>query len=286
MRSNWGWLADWLDNQRIAIVMSEPSDDPRYDKYPASVAILDTVTGLTQVLPPDYPDIDLANPLIQFGGRWGSIMYNATLTRAVYAAPVSNPPPETGGGNGYVFYSLTGEKKLAEISNPSMRALPIWFGDGMQFIVKGGDEFYQVSAGGELKKLTRFNPDYIFDKNSGLDYLVDSYYSLSPDESRLAFWQTRYEKNLDTNQLSYTLAILDIETGEVTDTCISYGDHSPFNFPANSYPVWSPDGSTLAVYANYRSEEKEGELVLIDLEKQTAYPLPGNLIPTGWLLAE
>jgi len=286
IRSNWGWLADWLDDQRIAIVMSEPSDDPRYDKYPASVVILDTVTGLTQVLPPDYPDIDLANPLIQFGGRWGSIMYNATLTRVVYAGRVSNPPPETGGGNAYIFYSLTDEKRLAGILNLRMRALPIWIGNGMQAIILGVDEFYRVDADGKIEKLTRFNPDYVFNEGSSLDYLFDDYYSLSPDESRLAFWQTRHEKNLDTNQLSYTLAILDIETGEVTDTCISYGDHSPFNFPANSYPVWSPDGSTLAVYANYRSEEKEGSLVLINLEKQTAYPLPGNWIPTGWLLAE
>ena len=287
MRSNWGWLADWLDDQRIAIVMSEPSDDPRYDKYPASVVILDTVTGLTQVLPPDYPDIDLANPLIQFGGRWGSIMYNATLTRAVYAAPVSNPPPEIGSSNGYVFYSLTEEKKLAEIPNPSLRALPIWFGDGMQFILEGGDEFYRVSADGELEKLTRFNPNYIFDKSSGLDYLLDDYYSLSPDESRLAFWQTMFDRSLDRNKISFTLAILDIETGEVTDTCISSGHYlSGSDLPANPYPIWSPDGSTVAVYANYRSEEKEGSLVLIDLEKQIAYPLPGNWIPTGWLLAE
>jgi len=238
------------------------------------------------VLPPDYPDIDLANPLIQFGGRWGSIMYNATLTRVVYAGRVSNPPPETGGGNAYIFYSLTDEKRLAGILNLRMRALPIWIGNGMQAIILGVDEFYRVDADGKIEKLTRFNPDYVFNEGSSLDYLFDDYYSLSPDESRLAFWQTRHEKNLDTNQLSYTLAILDIETGEVTDTCISYGDHSPFNFPANSYPVWSPDGSTLAVYANYRSEEKEGSLVLINLEKQTAYPLPGNWIPTGWLLAE
>jgi len=286
MRSNWGWLADWLDNQRIAIVIHEPSDDPRYQKYPASVAIFDTVTGQTQVLAPDYPDIDFANPLTQFGGRWGSTIYNASLTRVVYAGRMSNPPPETGGGNAYIFYSLIDEKRLAGIFNLRMRALPIWIGNGMQVITLGVDEFYRVEADGKIEKLTRFNPDYVFNEGSSLEYLFDDYYSLSPDENRLAFWQARYDKNLDRHQFSYTLAFLDIGTGEITDTCISYGAHLPFDFPTNSYPIWSPDGSTLVVYANYRSEENEGSLVLIDLEKQTAYPLPGNWIPTGWLLAE
>ena len=286
IRSNWGWLADWLDDQRIAIVMSEPSDNPRYDKYPASVVILDTVTGQIQILPPDYPGIDRANQMTQFGRRWGSTVYNASLKRVVYAGPVSNPPPETGGGNGYIFYSLTEAKKLAEIRNPYGATLPIWLDDGMQFIILGVDEFYRVSAEGKLEKLTRFNPDYVITKGSGRNYWLDDFYSLSPDESRLAFWQTQNDKNLDQHQLSYTLAILEIETGLVTDTCISYGINLPFDLPTNFYPIWSPDGSTLAVYANYRSEENEGELVLIDLEKQTAYPLPGNWIPTGWLLAE
>ena len=274
MPENWGWLAGWVNNQQIAIVMSEPSDNPRYDKYPASVLILEPFTEQTQVLLPDYPYIDRTNQMINFGGHWGSTIYNPSLSRVVYAG--------THNFLGYLLYSLTEEKILAEIPNYNLGALPIWFSDGTQFIVLGGDDFYKVGASGETKKITWFNPNYDIDKNAGWDYFIENYYSLSPNENLLAFWFGRHDENTSWDQTAFTLAILNLETGEIIDTCI---EHRHEHFPPFAYPIWSPDSKNLLVSTKY-SQESERDLVLIDLEKYAAYQLQSNLMPVGWLAVD
>jgi hypothetical protein len=276
MQENWGWLADWINNKQIGIVMAEPSDNPRYDKYPASVLILDPFTEQIQVLLPDYPYIDRANQMTNFGGLWGSTIYDPNLSLVVYAGARNL--------SGYLLYSLTDEKILAEIPGLARRALPIWFSNGMQFIVLGED-FYKVSASGETEKITWFNPNYDFDKYVGWDYFIKSYYSLSPNENLLAFWFGRHEENISWDQTTFTLAILNLETGEIIDTCIllskyTYEHSSPF-----PYPIWSPDSKKLLVSARYPQEGKR-DLVLIDLEKYAAYQLHSDLIPAGWLVAD
>lgn len=280
MQENWGWLADWVNNQQIAIVMSEPSDNPRYVKYPASVLILDPFTEQTQVLLPDYPYIDRANQMTQFGGLWGSTIYDPSLSRVVYAGARNL--------SGYMFYSLTEGKILAEIPSPSRRALPIWFSNGVQFIVLGED-FYKVSASGETKKITWFNPNYDIDKNAGwsyfINYFIKNYYSLSPNENFLAFWFGKREENISWDQTTFTLAILNLETGEIIDTCIELSNYTHEDLPPYAYPIWSPDSKKLLVSAKY-PQEGERDLVLIDLEKYAAYQLQSDLIPAGWLVAD
>ena len=277
MQENWGWLADWVNNQQIAIVMAEPSDNPRFDKLPASVLILNPFTEQTQVLLPNYPYIDIVNPMIQFGGRWGSTIYDPSLSRVVYAGAEKF--------QGYLLYSLTEGKILAKIPNPNRRALPIWFSNGTQFIVLGGDDFYKVSASGEIKKITWFNPNYIINENAGLDYFIRDYYSLSPNENLLAFWLARHDENISWNQTTFTLAILNLETGEIIDTCIISSDYTYEHLPPLAYPIWSPDSKNLLVSPKY-SQGSEGNLVLFDQEKQAAYKLPSDWVPTGWLLPE
>lgn len=277
MQENWGWLADWINNQQIAIVMAEPSDDPFYDKFPASVLILNPFTEQTQVFSPNYPYIDRANPMINFGGRWGSTIYDPSLSRVVYAG--------THNFLGYMLYSLTEGKILAEIPNYNLAALPIWFSNGSQLIVLGGDDFYKVSTSGETKKITWFNPNYNINKNAGWDFFIRSYYSLSPNENLLAFWFGKREENVSWDQTTFTLAILNLETGEIIDTCIKASNYQHEHLPPFAYPIWSPDSKNLLVSAKY-PQENERDLVLIDLEKHAAFRLQSDLIPAGWLVGD
>jgi hypothetical protein len=283
MQSNWGWLADWVDNQQIAIVKAEKSDNARYIKYPASVVILDTFTGKMQEFPPDYPNIDIANQGISLG-YWGSTVYDPTLTWVVYAGMMSNPPDPMFGSLGYILYSLTKEEILAEIPDQGPRANPIWFPDGKRFVILGRDEFYQVNTHGQIEKLTDLNPDYDIVNNSGRAYLLDYHYSLSPDGNFIAFWQTKYNEDVKHDQLTFFLAILDLTTGVVTDTCIKSGHHDFEILLADPTPIWSPDSKSLVVLANLHEGEGSRNLVLVDLVERAAYELQSSYLPTGWLV--
>ena len=79
-----------------------------------------------------------------------------------------------------------------------------------------------------------------------------------------------------------TLAILVTHTGEIINTCIPSG-YKLHEFPSFPYPVWLPDGNTIAVIANYRSESKEYDAVLIDLEIFTAFTIGTNQMPIDWV---
>lgn len=120
---------------------------------------------------------------------------------------------------------------------------------------------------------------------------------------------TRYDGNLDWDETTFRLAILDMESGEIVDTGIPSGHNkemSKFEYPVFPEPVWSPDGNSLIISANLRYDEpvqgvemdEEGnkitisylervarDLVLIDLENMTAYQLPSEWIPNEWIPA-
>jgi hypothetical protein len=99
----------------------------------------------------------------------------------------------------------------------------------------------------------------------------------------LAFWFAKHDENISWNQTTFTLAVLNLETGEVIDTCIMSRNYTPEDLPPLPYPIWSPDSKNLLISAKY-SQGSGGHLVLIDLEKQAAYQLSSDLVPAGWLV--
>lgn len=281
MYENQGRVAAWFDDERIAIKKYEEGFREGMSKYPASVVIVSIMNGETQLLESDYPNIDGANYLIHLG-NWGTTVYDPTLTRVVYAGDVTHPGQPDKLINGYILYSLSEEKILAEIPDQDFHlgTLPQWFADGSQFIVEGEDELYLVGADGDIENLTQFNIEEDFSEKENRYYRIPGYYSLSPDESQLAFW---LERNNGEELSQVTLAVLDLETGEATDTCIEYGYDSAVTITS---PTWSPDSSKLVISAEYGEVENEVGLVLIDLEDHIAFQLPSDWNPTGWLLPE
>ncbi len=268
----WGWIGQWLDNQRVVIVMSEPeSPGSNFDKYPRDIIVVNLLDNKTQTLQSNYPDIDRGSNNLTWMHS-GSTAYDNTLTRVVYPG-VIDAVSET--GMGYILYGIPEKRKLAQLPNPSFGNEPIWSPDGSQFIVMGDSEFYRVSRDGDISRVTHMNPAYDPSTRNGLHF-YSYFYSWSSDGKLVALWL----ELLGTD--SHTLAILDTHTGLITDTCIPWRYDVQRRIP---YPVWSPDGRSLVVEANFHQEENGNDVVLVDLKKNAAYKIATNFYPVDWLMS-
>src|SRR5262249_34934011 len=136
---------------------------------------------------------------------------------------------------------------------------PLWTPDGKQFIIAtnldtthplaSAQEFFAVSRDGEIRQLTHFMDYY-----QEIEILDD--YSLSPNGKLLAFWIRAKPSQFDNPRL----AVLNIETGEVTNYCIK-GDPFPDNGVYPDIPAWSPDGTQLLVISRPPEDTKTRRVI-------------------------
>ena len=110
-----------------------------------------------------------------------------------------------------------------------------------------------------------------------LSYLTTTYtafqddWALSPDETRIAFWLSIEDED---NPIDHELAVLNVESGEVTNYCIT----------GNRTPIWSPDGRQIAI-----TQYNKGVLdfMIVDIEEGIAYDITEqeNVRIEGWLVS-
>lgn len=264
---NWITLTQWQDNENLLILTKEllKSDFP---DPPNLLVVVNTITGQSQKLIPDYPEIVQAYTL-----QWasGHTVYDPALTRVVYAK-------KTKTGENYTLWDIPGKREL--ISLPAdIREEPVWSPDGATFIVFTHNGLTLVSREGtilyaidinKMLALDPYNPHY---SARGFRY--------SPDGNRVAFWNINpaYEENAET----YHLMILDTRNGKVVDTCIEQGnDLVGFGWVQPSL-VWSPSGDKVAAYANYRESENTWDVLIANVEQKSAVKIAENLYPVGWI---
>jgi Tol biopolymer transport system component len=116
---------------------------------------------------------------------------------------------------------------------------------------QGGFEVFIVSSNGEIQRLTYFsNQDSYFQRS----------WSLSPDETKLAFW---IADDFVEFQTEWQLVVLDIPSGEVFSYCVSGGN---YRFPET--PIWSPSGDKLLITSYFVTwTTGMSEVFFIDLER-------------------
>ena len=266
-KKDWGSIDGWIDNQHLIIVMAV-IDVPGFVKYPRAITILDPFENVEIFLDPDYPNIDTGNTNASWA-RMGTTAYNPSLTRVVYPGIVENPPSD--GYQGFILYGIPEKAKLAEFGNPDWaHQEPSWSPDGSKLLLLVDREFYIVSPDGIPEIITQMNP------LEGKRSYTAEFYSWSPDNMKIAFWLLSYE----THEIS--LALLDAKTGMITDTCIRAGfdQNNYITFP---YPVWSEDGTSLVIAANYSKDLPGNDVMIVDLAEYTAFTITKNLSPVGWL---
>jgi hypothetical protein len=268
----WSGLAGWLDNQRLVINIAGMDSEESTAQKAASLLVLNLFTGERQVLRPDFPEMYDYEPIPNWDD-WGITMYDPSLARVVYLR----------GEYLYALWGVDRQQLLATLNY--FNEIPRWSPDGSRVVLEGWpddrtysygpeeDETFLVSRDGQVEQLTNLT--------GPTDMYLD-FYSWSPDGHSLAAWLR--SPDLDKNR-EMELAIIDIETGEVTNTCLRIvtggeGFGIGYDFPT----IWSPDSTQLVVMEWYEADHRR--VYLVDLDKGYAAPIAEDMEPAGWLMED
>ena len=262
-KEDWFFLAGWLDNEHVWVNhYTEPL-----------VTVVNPFSGAQQELTPDFPMLEtISQAGIHYALGANTVLYNSSLEYAIY------PRLENDGYVYLVLWDRQTNRVLAKIkhSAKSFDYHPIWSPDQTQLYVAAIDkwdeskpddfvyDFFSLNKDGQVIQLTDFR--------AISDNVYIGYSSLSPNGKKIAFW-------LQLGSSKEQLAILDLDTKQVTDYCIS----GSYQNGAGS-PVWSLDSRYLAIQNQY--EPNAGQVILIDTKQgwaaQVAETIP-NGWPAGWL---
>ena len=215
----------------------------------------------------DFPDFDTYNQYNIWVG------FNPKATLAIY---------KNNGGNTSLL-DIAQKRLLGEVRDAEQRA-PIarWTLNGNQAAIVGaaqvgehwveaGDNIFSVSQDGQMAQLTHLAEHF------GMSFGIYSL-SWSPNSRYIAVWMWYSEVN------NWQLAVLDMETKQVTDYCIETDPYASSGHALLkvSAPIWSPDGQQIIV--EHRTDEG-GYVVLLDITKDVAFLIAQNAVPLDWMAA-
>jgi hypothetical protein len=269
--TNYYWK--WFDDTHLVL--------GRSDNEVHTLSLLNPFNGEQKNLPADFPSSEIYSD--NFFLAWlhaSPPVYNPTLTRAVYPASTHDSthllhPIVT-------LWDMETNQKVVDIDTTDWGDSPVWTPDGKQFLMAANydpnisdfaEEFFAISRDGEIKQLTHFM-DYYKETD-----ILDRY-NLSPDGKLLAFWIVAQPSLYEGPQL----AVLNIETGEVTNYCI-HGDAFADNAYEPAAPIWSPDSTQLLVISRPPEDTKVRRVVVVDVVQNYAAKINADMEPQGWMVA-
>jgi hypothetical protein len=256
---DWFLLGGWLDDEHVWI---------SHSKEPL-LTVVNPFSGEQQELVPDFPGLETVAQLGEhFTLGASTVLYNSSLNLAVY------PRLESDGYAYVVLWDRQANRVLAKIKDvsKSFSYRPLWSLDQKEIYVAVADlwnkpddlihDFFGLSQDGQVRQLTDFGASFAATSIGGS--------SLSPDGKKIAFWLKLRPSLYEEQQL----AVLDLETQQVTNYCVpgSYQGDAPS-------PLWSLDGRYLTVQNQYKPNA--GWVILIDIQQGWATQV-AELIPNGW----
>jgi hypothetical protein len=259
----WLTMDDWITNDMIIFAKHDNSDNI---SQPRSLIALNPFSGEKKELHPNFPDI-------YDNDSWGwdnsgRTLYSSDFRYVVYFS--------AGEKFGYALWDIENKKSITSIETLNPRIAPQWMVGGKAFIAQVFDEFYFADIDGHAGKLTDFGNLF-----SGKDIEIRAW-SQSPNSRYIAFFMGFMSGE---QVLEDRLMVLDTETGEVTDYCISGDTFRIASTDVVDYspaPIWSPDGKALLIES--RIELDKSRLILVDLVQKTATQIVENAVPFGWML--
>jgi hypothetical protein len=228
-----------------------------YDYSKDKSVLLNPFNGKRTNLPEDLPNRYTLKETWRIGA-YEKVYYDTSMTNAFYFAKDKQT-------NSYYFSlwdTLANEETARLPQSGFAESFPAeWALDGKQVIV------YASSADGKQTALFSIHTD---GEVKTLMVGESPVFALAPDGQNLAFWAH------DDIQELWSLSVLDMSSGNITDYCISskYFPEAP--------PLWSPDSQNLVVYL--RSDDLENtKSIFIDRKQNIAVQLTENARPIGWL---
>jgi hypothetical protein len=273
-------VISWIGNNGL---MLEKNDGYLF-RNPYGV-FFDIVTGELKEYQNNYPDIRTSSLYYEWGNySFSHAVFNNDLTRVLYFYVDQN-------SQGIRLWDLINQKIISQWSGISPKATPPqWFRNSSDFIMgiptdgsfgdkkimniestlpyKGGYDLYKVNRDGVLTRLT-----YLTIQNPAAEKAI----TISPNEQLVAFW---LNLNADSTYLG-DLSILNIESGVITNLCISD------DYGMNVTPIiWSPDSNYMVVSMVDEKAPHTRKVILIDLVDTTAYIIDKNIMISGWVISQ
>lgn len=256
----------WLDNQHLVFTRVQGENGPQ--GYP--MVVISPFTDKHVKLASNYPSFQLSpsGPPGTMAFTQSDVVYDPSLNLVIFPFAIE--------GSYIVLWDRQSQSVLAKV-NGAIGYYPLWSPDVSQFLVpllspkQSGNpvvEWFVVSRGGRVEQFTHFG-DYFQTSEIGNGY------NWSPDGQKLAFW-------LDISPSlcsGLNLALLDIVTKQVTDTCI------PNLADVALPPIWSLD-SRYVVVTN--ASAKSRHLIIVDTVEGRAFDITNmaqGAQPIGWLVS-
>jgi Tol biopolymer transport system component len=271
------WLFPrWLGNTHILIIIPDPSSQ---NVVASTVLVWNPFTNEKKIIRPEFPDIYEISGAINPSWGYGVVLYNPTLTRAFYL---------TGSGVTSVGYQLWDMEKGESIAKFELynntNIPPRWSLDGSRLALvdgQGDGEISIIEADGKISQLTHVGESLKYWEIQNLNW--------SPDGQYIAFslWSKLSDSDTKADNKIATLAIADIKTGKVVDTCIPIGNDYGMR---NLDMLWSPTDKQLVVKDesahDYNNPNSYNRLILVDLEQGVAAQVAEFMNPFGWMIPQ
>lgn len=284
----WYYPLMWTNNQRLLLAYTNNNlRDKEGWNVPIAYLVLDPFTGERKLFPPIFPNFVDGNGPPYWDG-WQGVMYDPTLTRVVYPQTVSTPSDAY--TYTYALWDTSAQSLVTDLEGTysglkfesTISPKPVWSDDGSRFVFLGYDywhdhdsgfEIYQVSRDGQIEQLTNLYPFVHFN---------DLPMIWAPDSRSIAMlWWGGLRGDI-VDVYGGDLLVLNLETKEVTDTCLSVRGSRKV---ADGEPrlIWSPDGKQILL--RDWIDDFHSRIVLVDIEQGFAVQIAENVELLGWMVA-
>jgi WD40 repeat protein len=234
----------WLDNNRL-----EVTPDTRFT---GDMIVVDLARREWQSVAPKFPDMFTDFQTTQ--PSW-FVQYSPNLQWVIYL----RRPLDVS------VWDLTTQRVIWDHSNPGIfnQNGPQWSPKGDQIAVEAEGQLFHITRDGGGRSL----PLIVNQDSNGIYE-----FNWSPDSRYLAYWTWLKGKT------TAKLILFDSQTNQLMDDCIETN-------AINKLPTWSPDGKQFIIVLDKLDTQNKHQFrtVLFDIAKQTAFQLPEERSPWGWM---
>jgi len=257
----WGQGVEWVNDHMLLILPKDEAD------WLNGINIsLDLDSGKWEKITPTLPSgLNIDTPFIS---------YSPTMMRAIYHS-----------GDSFVLWSPESQQDIWRKGRANLFSTPGWSPNGNYFAMSfmkdevRQSDIFLVNPDGQEIQLTDFSKAY---PNMNEIYIEDMEWS--PNGRYISFTLT-VEDNVNTIKSS-DLMLVDIETKQVIDYCLTFYERGHF--------VWSPNSEQIlfATPVDYKEyietihqvKEQKVEVLLVDIKKEVAVKISEDKVAVGWMV--